>query len=182
MTGRTLRPAPGKIDALVLDHAGGVFQHGFVDDPIEWTLSEDRRAENTAHSARGTYKAPALTTCPECKAIRFEGQQCLVCHWHAVRKPRPVEITDGELGVVSRTRSVQNPAHGAHERLNFFRQLLFERSYKTGWAAHKFKEKFGDWPPVRHAAPMMPDAAVRSWVRSRQIAYARAMDNARQAQ
>jgi DNA repair protein RadD len=183
MTGRTLRPSPGKIDALVLDHAGAVFQHGFVDDPIEWALSEDRHAENTAHSARGTYRTPALTTCPECKAVRFEGQQCPICHWRPVQKPRPVEIADGELGIVSRTRSVQNPAHNAGETLNFFRQLVFianEHSYKACWAAHKFKEKFGKWPPVLHAAPLPPDAAVRAWVRSRQIAYARAMDKARQ--
>jgi len=30
MVGRVLRPAPGKDHALVLDHAGNVFQHGFV--------------------------------------------------------------------------------------------------------------------------------------------------------
>ena len=69
MTGRTLRPAPGKTDALVLDHAGAVFQHGFVDDPIVWTLDEDERAENQAHSRRGEHHAPALTTCPECHAV-----------------------------------------------------------------------------------------------------------------
>jgi len=32
MTGRSLRPAPGKTDALILDHAGAVF--GFPEDPI----------------------------------------------------------------------------------------------------------------------------------------------------
>jgi hypothetical protein len=53
-----------------------VFQHGFPEDPIEWTLAEDRRAENQVHSARGQYKAPALTTCPECSAVRLEGQPC----------------------------------------------------------------------------------------------------------
>ena len=31
MVGRVLRPAPGKDHALVLDHAGNVFQHGFVE-------------------------------------------------------------------------------------------------------------------------------------------------------
>jgi DNA repair protein RadD len=28
MVGRVLRPAPGKIDAIVLDHSGAVYQHG----------------------------------------------------------------------------------------------------------------------------------------------------------
>ena len=34
MIGRVLRPAPGKEYALVLDHAGAVFQHGFVEEPF----------------------------------------------------------------------------------------------------------------------------------------------------
>jgi hypothetical protein len=178
MTGRTLRPAPGKKDALVLDHAGAVFQHGFVEDPIVWELSEDRRAENKAHSARATYQAPALTTCPECSAVRFEGQPCPVCNWRPMTKPRAPEVAEGELGAVSRNRSVAAPAYGADERLTFYRQLLYianERGYKAGWAAHKYREKFNDWPPSRSAEPMVPNPALRSWVRSRQIAYANAM-------
>jgi hypothetical protein len=50
-----------------------------------------------------------------------------------------------------------------------------ERGYRPGWAAHKFKERFGRWPSRNNVAPLVPSAEVRSWVRSRQIAYARAM-------
>ena len=35
MVGRVLRPAPGKTDAVVLDHSGAVFRHGFVEDPVD---------------------------------------------------------------------------------------------------------------------------------------------------
>lgn len=175
MTGRVLRPAPGKADALVLDHAGAVFQHGFVDDPITWTLHEDQRAENKAHSARGQYKAPALTTCPECRAVRLEGQSCPICHWRPVTRPQHVDIADGQLGAVDRNRSVAKPSDD--ESLNFYRQLLYiarERGYKDGWAWHKAKEKFGIAPSGNYA-PLEPDPAVRAWVRSRAIAYAKAM-------
>lgn len=34
MIGRGLRSAPDKMDCVILDHAGAVFQHGFPDDPI----------------------------------------------------------------------------------------------------------------------------------------------------
>jgi DNA repair protein RadD len=178
MIGRVLRPASGKKKgALVLDHAGTVFVHGFAEDPIEWQLSEDRRAENKAHSARAAYKAPALTTCQECHAVRFEGKPCPVCDWRPTPKPRSVEIADGELGAISRNRSVTATTYNADDRLLFYRQLLFiadERGYQRGWAAHKYRERFSQWSTVRHAAPMPADAAVRAWVRSRQIAYARA--------
>ena len=42
MIGRVLRPAPGKTNAIVLDHSGAVFRHGFVEDRVEWTLEIDR--------------------------------------------------------------------------------------------------------------------------------------------
>ena len=48
-----------------------------------------------------------------------------------------------------------------------------ERGYKPGWAAYKYKEKFGAWPPAT-VAPISPSPEVRSWVRSRDIAYAMA--------
>jgi hypothetical protein len=63
------------------------------------------------------------------------------------------------------------------DRRAFHRQLTWiacERGYKPGWAAHKFKEKFGAFPPFGAVDPLPPEAATRAWVRSRQIAYAKA--------
>jgi DNA repair protein RadD len=182
MVGRVLRPASGKSDALILDHAGAVFAHGFPDDPIAWTLEEDQRAENRAHSARTQYRAPTLTTCPECAAVRFEGNPCPVCNWRPKRKSEAVDVVDGELGQVERDRTVVARAFGGDEKLKFYRQLLYiagERGYQRGWATHKFREKFGDWPAWRYSEPMPPDDAVRAWVRSRMISWARAMEKQR---
>jgi superfamily II DNA or RNA helicase len=177
MVGRVLRPAPGKENAIVIDHAGAVFQHGFVDDPIEWTLSEDKRAENKAHSARGNYGAPSLTTCPECSSVRFEGQPCSSCGWRPVTKPKHVDIADGDLGAVDRNRNVEF-LRSIEEQRNFYRMLAWianDKGYKQGWAAHKFKEKYGHFPVARNVQLLEPDAATRAWVRSRAIAYAKAM-------
>ena len=69
MIGRVLRRAPNKIDALILDHSGAVFQHGLPDDPIIWALHEDKRAENSAQAARGSGGMPTLVDCPECHAV-----------------------------------------------------------------------------------------------------------------
>ena len=38
MLGRVLRPATGKTDAIVLDHAGAIYEHGFIEEPVTWTL------------------------------------------------------------------------------------------------------------------------------------------------
>jgi superfamily II DNA or RNA helicase len=179
MIGRALRPAPGKTNTLVLDHAGAVFQHGFPDDPIEWTLHADRKAENKAHSARGTYKAPALTDCPECHAVRFEGRPCPVCGWRPRPKPAAVAVADGDLGLVQRDRRViPNYTTDAERRL-FYQQLLGMaklRGYSPGFAFYKYQEKFaGQKPPWswKSLPPVNPEPYVESWVKSRQIAYAK---------
>jgi superfamily II DNA or RNA helicase len=177
MVGRVLRPAPSKTEALILDHAGAVFQHGFPDDPIQWTLREDRRADNPAHRARSEYRAPQLATCPECKAVKFEGRPCPCCGWQPRPKAEAVAVRNGELGQVDRSRCVAAPQHDVDARDRFHRGLVWiaaEHGYKSGWVAHKFKEKFGAWPPRHHAGPLPPDDALRRWVRSRQIAFAKA--------
>jgi superfamily II DNA or RNA helicase len=182
MVGRALRPAPGKVDALIIDHSGAVFAHGFPDDPIDWSLAEDRRAENKAHAARGEYGGPPkLVDCPECKAVRFQGQPCPACGWRPQPRGSAVEVIDGDLGRVERDRAV---VAAAIDQRQFYRQLLYiagERGYQRGWAGHKFREKFGAWPSWRNADPVPPDDAVRAWVRSRAIAYAKAQAKQRGA-
>jgi DNA repair protein RadD len=178
MVGRALRPAAGKADALILDHAGAIFEHGFVEEPVIWTLSEDRRAANPVQASRALFRAPALTTCPECSAVRFEGRPCPACGWRPQPKPQAFDVVDGDLGQVDRQRRVANQNYGDAEKRHFNAQLLYiarERGYKPGWAAYKFKEKFGHWPPRGSPAPMPPEEATRAWVRSREIAYAKAI-------
>jgi hypothetical protein len=49
--------------------------------------------------------------------------------------------------------------------LRLYRQLTFiaqERSDKSGWVAHMYKEKFGVWPVSRTVAPEPPKPEVRS--------------------
>jgi DNA repair protein RadD len=174
MVGRVLRPAPGKDHALVLDHSGAVFRHGFVEEPVLWTLDQDKRAENPEQKARSEHRKPSLTTCPECHAIRTSGQPCPACGWRPQPKPRHIDVVDGDLAHVARNGKATVTAL---DKQRFYAQLIWivrERDYNPGWAAHKFKEKFGHWPPRGNPQPEWPDPAVRSWVRSRQIAYAKA--------
>lgn len=176
MIGRGLRPAADKTDCIILDHAGAVFEHGLPADPVRWTLREDRRAESPRQKARSSGKAPTIATCPECHAVRLQGAPCSRCGWRPRPKPRAVDVQDGDLGRVDASGLAKRPVYTDADKARFHRQLLYiarERDYKPGWAAWKFKEKFGAWPRERNPVPEPPDASVRSWVRSRQIAYAR---------
>jgi DNA repair protein RadD len=84
MVGRVLRPADGKTDAIVQDHSGAVFLHGFVEDPVEWTLDPDRRAESPVHRKRGE-RGSRLIECKNCGVVCVAGEAC----WHCGFLPQP---------------------------------------------------------------------------------------------
>lgn len=175
MLGRGLRPADGKSDCLILDHAGAVFEHGFVDEPVVWTLKEDRRAENKVHRERSDYKGTSLTACPECQAVRMSGSACPGCGWRPQRKPEAVVMQEGDLTRVSRGGQLVADMT-PDQRHSFHAQLVWianDRGYQPGWIAHKYKERFGDWPSRALPEPMRPEPALMSWIKSRQIAYAK---------
>jgi DNA repair protein RadD len=80
MVGRILRPAPDKVDAVVLDHSGAVFRHGFVEDRVEWGLDPERRAESPAHAARlAAGPRSRLLECTQSAAVRIAGEKCQHC-------------------------------------------------------------------------------------------------------
>ena len=173
MIGRVLRPAPGKADAIILDHSGAVFRHGFAEDHVEWTLDPDLKAESAAHTKRCEPGASSrVLECSQCGALREGGKACPHCGFLPQRPPRPVPIADGDLGLV-----VAGKAMAAHHDLaawhGMFTAIAAERGYKPGWVAFKFKEKFGFWPSRKAVAPITPTYECRSWVRSRMIAYAK---------
>jgi hypothetical protein len=59
----------------------------------------------------------------------------------------------------------------------FYAELLGharERGYSDGWAAHQYFRKIGSWPKSNGVVPAAPSYEVASWIRSRQIAYAKA--------
>jgi hypothetical protein len=177
MIGRVIRPAPGKVDAIVLDHSGAVYRHGFVEDEVAWTLDPDERATSPTHTARCENHQSRLLECTQCAAIRVAGLACANCGFLPQRPPRDVSFVAGDLNEVGRDRRVTPPAYDPHERASWHGQLAYiadERGYKSGWIAHKYKEKFGTWPAYgARPALITPSPEVRSWVRSRQIAFAR---------
>jgi hypothetical protein len=179
MVGRVLRPHPGKSDARILDHSGAVYRHGYPDDEIEWALEPDERAVNVSEAARADGHNRELTDCPECHAVRMQGEGCRVCGWKPETRPRFLEVAEGELGRVSLDLRPPGAAEwSSAEKLVFYRQLMAigqQRQYKPGWAANKFRERCGGFPPWgwNRYEPLPPSGAVQAWVRSRNIAYAR---------
>jgi superfamily II DNA or RNA helicase len=175
MAGRVLRPAPGKTDALILDHAGATIAHGFAEDRIAWALHEDDRATNASAGGLGGVSKRELTTCPKCSAIRTAGEACRFCGWEPRRKAESFAPKDGDLERLHRDGSREAVQIDRHSFFQQLRTIAAERGWKPAAPAAQYREKFGMWPPRswNAQAPQPASPEVRSWVKSRMIAYAK---------
>jgi DNA repair protein RadD len=83
-----------------------------------------------------------------------------------------VEVAEGELVEVTRQQKTSKDDKAAfYAQLKAYAQA---RGYASGWAKHKFREKFDVWPNgLEHVPAMEPTPKVMSWIKSRQIAWAK---------
>lgn len=173
MIGRGLRTADGKDDCLILDHSDNHLRLGFVTDIHHQKLDDGRERQKAQPKA-----IEALPKkCPKCTFLKPpKTPNCPACGF----KPEPkcdVVSKDGEL--VEYAGRSQRVVQREQERAEFYRQLKHyasNRNYQRGWISHKYKEKFGHWPPsdYERLLAMPPTPSTLGWIRSRQIAYAKA--------
>jgi DNA repair protein RadD len=179
--GRGLRKAEGKEDCLILDHSDTHLRLGFVTDIHHEVLDDGRpRAK-----ARASDRIRLPKECPQCAFLKPpRTPKCPVCGF----KPEAttdIEPTDGELVEITRREDRTHTASN-EEKAAFYAQLrgyAQARDYARarGWAANKFREKFHVWPNGFENVPAMePTPKVSSWIKSRQIAWAKS--NQRHAQ
>ena len=78
------------------------------------------------------------------------GEACLHCGYYPTRAAEAIVFQDGDLSLYDRCTGTTRQTSDPQEQLRWHAQLAciaLQRGYKPGWAAHKFKEKFGHWPP-----------------------------------
>jgi superfamily II DNA or RNA helicase len=173
MVGRGLRIAEGKKDCLILDHSDNTARLGFVTD-----IHHDELDQGEPKRTSITDKSEALPKkCIKCSFLKPpKTQQCPCCGFIPVPQPGAVH-KEGELVELSTRNAAKAPSE--NERITFYSELrgiAEEREYKCGWAAQKYKSKFGQFPPWswNDYPSLVPTAKTRSWVRSRMIAYVKA--------
>lgn len=173
--GRGLRIHHGKDECIVLDHSGNCVRfwsamHDFLENGVT-ELDDGKKKEKP--QAKPKEKKPVK--CPKCKHVHQAMPACPACGNVYSRKSM-IEHVEGSLQEVGGV----DASILAEQKIAFHGQLLAiadERGYAWGWAANKFKEKYGVWPEHREVAPIPPTAAVISWVRSRAIAFAKGKRN-----
>jgi DNA repair protein RadD len=176
--GRGLRTAPGKDHCLILDHSDNHLRMGFVSDIVHEHLS-DGSTPTTADKAIALPKE-----CPQCHMLKPPRTAvCLNCghkveaHAAAPRAEAPGEL--GEFtGKISRAKPTFDQIFKKDQVYGMLKFICSERGYNPGWASNKFRELYGVWPNHYKDAPLMvPVPAIRSWIKSTQIAWARSKRN-----
>jgi len=168
MAGRVLRPAPGKADALVIDHSGAVYEHGFVDDPQDWTLSSKERVQDRKKEREK--KEPSRITCDSCGYVYQSKPACPNCGFAPPKKTETPEVEDGDLVEVNGQKADRKWKEADKQR--WYSMLLGysrRKGYKEGWAAYKYREKVGVMPKGLDRTPQEPDGEVMGWIKHIQI-------------
>jgi superfamily II DNA or RNA helicase len=128
MCGRGLRPWEN-VTPILSDLGENIDRHGFPHEDRVWSL--DERVEKPARKP---------SKCIKCRAY-LRAYPCPECGYAPEVSPREVRI---DYSATTEEKTFQDP-----RRAYFDMQVETARSrgYKPGFAAAKFKEKFGTWPP-----------------------------------
>ena len=174
MVGRVLRPANGKKRALLLDHSGSTARLGHPCDDLPLVL-DDGKPKSSAGKQQAERRESLPKPCPACKFMRPAGvHTCPKCGFAPERQSN-VETIAGEL--VKVVRKKQQPIKkeaGQH----VYSQLLgyaVSRGFKAGWAYLMYAVFFeGKHPNGLRQVPATPSPEILGWIKSRQIAAAKA--------
>lgn len=168
--GRIMRPFDGKDYGLWLDHSGNYLRFR-----KEWDKLFDEgvtELENGTETAKKepTEKEKKEAKCPACHALWiWPDKTCGECGFE--KPTKQVLNVPGQLTELETTKREL-----LTENQKFYSELIFfarARGYKEGWAAHKYKEKYGTYPRGLSASASPTSYKTSAWIKSRNIAWAK---------
>lgn len=173
--GRIMRPHTDKDSAIWLDHSGNFMRFRDQWDALcaEGVSELDDGAEKIKPEPTDNEKEACK--CPKCSALWNSATDvCAHCGFVRVRKNDVVTVP-GEMTELSLVPKKEK--YSAEYKEDFYAQLIgwaVENNKKTGMAFYKYQEKFGVQPSMTKPAAKKPSAEVLSWIKSRNIAWAKA--------
>jgi DNA repair protein RadD len=162
--GRVMRSHPGKEFALWLCHSGNYLR--FLEDWDDVYANGVSGIDESREKARRekTPDQKEAAKCPSCGHIWPRGSDtCPSCGFVRARRSEVIAVP-GELQELMATGKAPIDRHA---RQNFYSQLCHvvnERGYSPGWAAHKYKARFGVWPRGMSHDPIPPQPALWRWL------------------
>lgn len=142
--GRGIRLADGKQSLLLLDHAGTAEELGLFTD-IHHDSLDTKDPDEKGPAFEKEKKTSKPRKCPNC--VSLISKSATVCHvcGHILGKDKGPKAVDGELVEIGKK---EKPADKDTKQVWYsgLLGLARERGLKDGWAAYRYKEKFGVWP------------------------------------
>ncbi len=183
--GRALRTADDKTEALILDHSDTTSRLGFVteihhehlDDgkPVNKSAVEKKEPLPKECSNCAYLKPPRTKICPNC------GHETTIRSEIIEADGELVEMTPGKKGGKGKSRE-----YSMDEKQQFYAELkshALAKSYKSGWTANKYREKFSVWPPkhFESVAPAEISYSVAMFIKHSQIRWAKSREKINQS-
>ena len=177
--GRLLRPADGKSDALLLDHAGNTLRFGLPQDFVVPDLGSEKHT-----STKAARKQREGIVCRECSYILEPSQMtCPACGLDRPSRKASVHHIDGRLVEYGQDESEEQPDTETLKQNWYLALLWFARHtarrdgqpYSDGWAYQAYLEKFGSKPPWswRELTPLVPNQEQTRWLKYYRIKQAK---------
>lgn len=135
MAGRALRPWKD-VSPILIDQGGNLDRFGFPHEDRVWSLTSDVKP-----------KGKKTTCCIKCLAYLAHGYPCLECGFAPEAAKREIDLRP-EVKLSERTGKL--PEISSDPKRALFDKNLktaMSRGFKPGFAAAKYKEEFGSWPP-----------------------------------
>lgn len=183
--GRGMRPAQGKEYLWLNDHTGNANRFGWFADIFHAVL--DRTPPQIMGSAYQNEEAAPRDRqqkqCDRCRTMVKRGAlTCTACGHKIViddivtikAELTDLEHTKGKEKQVKATMDDKQAFYSRILGLALERGKDLEDKLTLGWAAHRYKEKYGVWPNQLKRTPMTPNPEIRTFDQSRRIAYHKA--------
>ncbi len=147
VVGRLKRPAPGKTDCVLLDHAGAVWRHGVPDEDVVWSLDAADNV-NQRMTARAKKERKPLC-CKVCHAV-FQGtNKCPNCGTIWTPDKRDLNNKVGILVPVSTFVEQLHEEDKDRFRERYWHRCMavaYHRGSTVSMAAAMYYGKFTEWP------------------------------------
>lgn len=175
MLGRGLRISPhtGKVDCIIIDHAGNLIRNGRPTDTLPDTLDTGEGDNPDRKPDKNDDKELKEHACDECSFL-YAGSICPQCG-HKLEVEKGITVANGKLVKLEDRKHVISETH----KQDVYDQLLGyaqEHGKKAGWAFYAYKAFMGENPgreSQMNPMPVPPCEEVTRWVKGYNVRRAK---------
>lgn len=146
MIGRVMRSFPGKREAVIVDHADAVLEHGFPEEEVRWELDPQTTIEQRNSKDKKDGKRSTPIVCPKCGAAYVCAATCPECGYRLPHRLQPAIL---KKQLLTEVESTLTPQEKAERRVRYWLECLRVMAHKgltCGAAAGMFRGRYKEGP------------------------------------